>query len=127
VCGKPPPGPDKRNEDRGLQPDRERAQDWQSSVGKAFTGGEVGISKIKKKYNHMPSTISSDTFIRYGEFIRKSKIHRKVLTPEEEFMQHFPSSRVDKALFNLVGTQSEMSLEEEKREIRKIIWERMRA
>lgn len=86
----------------------------------------LAISNIKERYNHMSlHDLLRYVYSRYGEFTGKSKIRRKVLTPEKEFRQRFPSSRVDKVLFNLVGTQPAMSLEEEKRAVREIIRERM--
>jgi len=86
---------------------------------------KLAITNIKEKYNHMSlHDLLKYTYSRYGEYTRKSKIRKKVLPPEKEFRQRFPSSRVDKELFNLVGSQPEMSLEEEKQAIREIIKKR---
>lgn len=82
----------------------------------------LAIENMKKKYNRVRlHDLLRYVYQHYGDFTGKSKIKKKILLPEEEFKKHFPVSKVDRALFKLVGTQPEMFLEEEKREIREIV------
>jgi len=53
------------------------------------------------------------------------RIEREVsVSPEQEFREAFPESKVDERLFKLVGTQPKTTLKEEKKAIREAVFER---
>jgi hypothetical protein len=90
----------------------------------------MGTEKMRDNLRNLKGDISS---IRHNLERIEAKvelIEREILTPEspeQEFKREFPSTKEDKVLLKLVGTQPLTTLEQDKREIRGAVYERFDA
>lgn len=85
------------------------------------------IEELKKRFNKEPlKFLIEHIYRKFPQFTIKSLIKKRILpSPELEFKEKFPSSKIDKKLFKLVGILSELSVEEEKKLLKHVISERV--
>jgi len=85
------------------------------------------FKKIINKYAHLTQReILEFVYNNYKEFTANSIIKDKipVLSAKEEFKQAYPDATIDQEFFKVVGILPQISLEEEKKKIRKIACQR---
>ncbi len=82
-------------------------------------------TKLKQEFDDLRRSISHLRSDIGTIEVKLVTIEREVsISPEQEFRETFPKSKVDRHLFKLVGTQPKTTLKEEKQAIREAVFER---